>query len=54
MIIGKVIGNIYSTIHHPFYDSRTLLMVEIIEPDGTTAPGYLVAIDRVGAGPGLC
>ena len=52
MIIGKVIGNIYSTIHHPFYDSRTLLMVEKIEPDGTTAPGYLVAIDRVGAGPG--
>lgn len=52
MIIGNVIGNIYSTIHHPFYANRTLLIVEKIEPDGTPAAGYLVAIDRVGAGPG--
>ena len=52
MIIGKVIGNITSTIHHPFYDGKKLLMVERIEPDGKPAAAYLVAVDRAGAGPG--
>ncbi|HPC20265.1 MAG: EutN/CcmL family microcompartment protein [Kiritimatiellae bacterium] len=52
MIIGKVIGNIHSTINHPFYDGKKMLVVERIEPDGKPASGYLVAIDRAGAGPG--
>ena len=52
MILGKVIGNITSTINHPFYDSQKLLVVERIETDGKPAAGYLVAIDRAGAGPG--
>ncbi len=52
MILGKVIGNIHSTINHPFYDGKTLLMVEKIETDGQVAPGYLVAVDRAGAGVG--
>ena len=52
MIIGKVIGNIHSTINHPFYDGKKMLVVERIEPDGKPASGYLVAIDRDGAGPG--
>ena len=52
MIIGKVIGNIHSTINHPFYDGKKMLVVERIEPDGNPASGYLVAIDRAGAGPG--
>ena len=52
MIIGKVIGNIHSTINHPFYDNKKILMVERIETDGKPAAGYLVAIDRAGAGPG--
>jgi ethanolamine utilization protein EutN len=52
MIIGKVIGNITSTINHPFYDSKKLLMVEKIETDGKSASGYLVAVDRAGAGAG--
>lgn len=52
MIIGRVIGNIHSTINHPFYDGRKMLVVERIEMDGNTASGYLVAVDRAGAGPG--
>lgn len=52
MIIGKVLGNIHSTINHPFYDNRKLLIVERIEMDGQPAAGYLVAIDRADAGPG--
>jgi ethanolamine utilization protein EutN len=52
MILGKVIGSITSTINHPFYDGKKLLMVEKIEMDGKSASGYLVAVDRAGAGPG--
>jgi len=52
MIIGKVIGNIHSTINHPFYDGKKLLVVERMETDGKAAAGYLVAVDRAGAGAG--
>ena len=52
MIIGKVIGNLHSTINHPFYDGKPLLMVEKIEPNGNPSSGYLVAVDHAGAGPG--
>ena len=52
MILGKVIGSITSTINHPFYDGKKLLMVEKIETDGQALSGYLVAVDRAGAGAG--
>lgn len=52
MILGKVIGNLHSTINHPFYDGKKMLVVERIELDGKTGSGYLVAVDRAGAGPG--
>ena len=52
MIIGKVIGNLHSTINHPFYDGKKMLIVEKIELDGQATAGYLVAVDRAGAGPG--
>ena len=52
MILGKVIGNITSTINHPFYDGKKMLVVEKIEMDGKPGSGYLVAVDRAGAGPG--
>ena len=52
MILGKVIGNVHSTLNHPFYDGKKMLVVEKIEMDGQTASGYLVAVDRAGAGPG--
>ena len=52
MIIGTVTGEIYSTINHPFYDGKKLLLVEKIETDGKAQSGYLVAVDRAGAGAG--
>ena len=52
MTLGRVVGEIHSTINHPFYDSRTLLVVEKTKPDGTAAGGYLIAIDTVDAGVG--
>lgn len=52
MILGKVVGNLHSTVNHPFYDGKKMLVVEKIEMDGKTGSGYLVAVDRAGAGPG--
>ena len=52
MILGRVIGDITSTINHPFYDAKKLLLVERTDPSGGSVSGYLVAIDTVGAGPG--
>ena len=52
MIIGTVRGNIVSTINHPFYDGKKLLIVEKEDFNGTPG-GYLIAIDGgVGAGVG--
>ncbi len=52
MTIGTVVGEIYSTINHPFYDARKLLIVDKRLP-GTRATGdYIVAVDTVGVGVG--
>ncbi len=52
MILGTVRGDIVSTINHPFYDGKKLLVVE--KEDFTGKPGgYLIAIDGgVSAGVG--
>jgi microcompartment protein CcmK/EutM len=52
MIIGTVKGDIVSTINHPFYTGKKLLVVEKEDFDGKPG-GYLVAIDGgVNAGVG--
>ncbi|HVM60681.1 MAG TPA: EutN/CcmL family microcompartment protein [Verrucomicrobiae bacterium] len=52
MILGTVRGNIVSTINHPFYNGKKMLIVE--KEDFAGKPGgYLIAIDGgVGAGVG--
>jgi microcompartment protein CcmK/EutM len=52
MILGTVRGDIVSTINHPFYDGKKMLIVE--KEDFAGKPGgYLIAIDGgVGAGVG--
>jgi ethanolamine utilization protein EutN len=52
MITGKVIGTMDSTIHHPFYNGRKLLVVQKMKPDGQLTDDYLIAIDTVDAGVG--
>lgn len=52
MILGIVRGSIYSTIQHPFYYNRKLLIVDYIDATGTPTGKYVIAIDAVGAGPG--
>ena len=52
MIIGTVRGNIVSTINHPFYDGKKLLIVEKEDFSGKPG-GYVIAIDGgVGVGVG--
>ena len=52
MILGTVRGHIVSTINHPFYTGKKMLIVEKEDFAGK-AGGYLVAIDGgFGAGVG--
>ncbi|PJA26160.1 MAG: hypothetical protein CO189_12170 [candidate division Zixibacteria bacterium CG_4_9_14_3_um_filter_46_8] len=52
MIIGRVVGEIYSTINHHFYDGRKLLVIDLINPDRKPTGGYIIAVDSVDAGVG--
>ncbi len=52
MILGRVQGNVVSTIKHPAYANRRLLLLDRVDAHGEALGGYLVAIDAVDAGPG--
>ncbi len=51
MKLGRVAGTVVSTINHPFFDGRRLLVCDLVDPAGS-ATGYLIAVDTVEAGPG--
>lgn len=52
MILGRVTGNIVSTIHHPIVNGRKLLLAERLDHQGKPTGGYVIAMDSVGAGRG--
>ena len=52
MITGIVSGTITSTINHPFYTGKKLLIVDKTDVHGRTTGDYLVAVDSVDAGIG--
>lgn len=52
MFTGRVIGSIDSTINHPWYDAKKLLLVEKTDPTGKGIGDYVVAVDTVDAGVG--
>jgi len=52
LIIGKVAGEIYSTINHDFYNHKKLLVVDKLTLAGKPSGDYLIAVDSVGAGVG--
>ncbi|MCO5044211.1 MAG: EutN/CcmL family microcompartment protein [Kiritimatiellae bacterium] len=52
MFTGRVIGHIDSTINHPWYDAKKLLVVEKTDASGKAASDYVIAVDTVGAGVG--
>ena len=51
MKVGVVSGNVVSTINFPFFDSKKLMICDLITADGSIS-GYTIAVDRVGAGVG--
>ena len=54
MILGKVVGTIVTTISHPHYKNRRLLVVQPLVMDGETPdPGDdFIALDNTQAGIG--
>lgn len=52
MKLGRVSGTVVSTINHPIYDGRRLLMCDLLDSAGVDTGGYLICVDVVGAGPG--
>jgi microcompartment protein CcmK/EutM len=52
MMLGIVRGHITSTVNHPFYDDRKLLIVDITDATFEPTGKYLIAIDVVTAGVG--
>jgi len=52
MFLGKVIGNMVSTIKNEDYRSHKLMLVQPVTPEGNPWKTSLIAVDLVGAGPG--
>ena len=52
MTIGRVAGEIYSTINHDFYNHKKLLVVDELTLDGKPSGDYVIAVDSVDAGVG--
>ena len=52
MNIGVVRGTITASVKHPSYSGRSLMLVEIINPDGSLTGKELIAVDTVQAGVG--
>lgn len=52
MKLGRVAGTVVSTISHPIYDGRRLLMCDLLGADGADTGDYLICVDSVGSGAG--
>lgn len=52
MILGKVIGNVVSTIMAPGYESKKLLIIQPVDPAGKPRGKSFLAVDTVQAGVG--
>lgn len=52
MKIGRVVGTVVSTVHHPVVDGRRLLLVDLLDLDLEPTGRCLIAMDVVDAGAG--
>jgi len=52
MILGRIIGSVVSTIHHPIVEGNKLLLAERIDQNSRPTGGYVIALDAIGAGHG--
>ena len=50
MQIGRVVGTVVSTQKHRKFESAKLLLVQLLNPDGTARGAAMLAVDGVGAG----
>jgi ethanolamine utilization protein EutN len=52
MKIARVVGTVVSTIEHPVFEGRKLLVCDLLGADGEPDGSYVLASDSVGAGAG--
>lgn len=52
MVIGKVVGTVVTTISHPHYKNRRLLVVQPMDLEGKDKCGEFIAVDNSHAGIG--
>ncbi|HJQ67886.1 MAG TPA: EutN/CcmL family microcompartment protein [Blastocatellia bacterium] len=52
MILARVVGNVVATQKNERYEGGRILVVQPINPDGTSAGDELLALDSVEAGVG--
>lgn len=52
MILGKIIGNVVSTIKVEGYKSKKILIVQPIDPNGNSTGKSFLAVDVIQAGVG--
>lgn len=52
MILGKVIGNVVSTVKAKGYESKKILIIQPVDPAGNPKGKSFLAVDAVQAGVG--
>ena len=52
MVIGKVVSTVVTTLSHPHYKRRRLLVVRPLDVEGGDASGEFIAVDNSQAGVG--
>jgi len=52
VFLGRIRGDIHSTIRHPFYGQKKLLLVERLDAGGKGTDEFTIALDVVDAGAG--
>lgn len=52
MIIGKVVGTVVTTISHPHYKNRRLLVIQPLTVEDDAVDGDFIALDNTHAGIG--
>ena len=52
MILARVLGNVVATQKNPRYVGARIMLVQPINPDGTSRGASMIALDSVDAGEG--
>ncbi|MBI3665856.1 MAG: EutN/CcmL family microcompartment protein [Acidobacteria bacterium] len=50
MLLARVVGTVVATRKDPRLEGKKLLVVRYVSAEGGDEPGYVVAVDTVGAG----